>query len=62
MCDLRKMTHCQRTVTRAYGGNLCHKCLQDRYVCEEWVLQVADRAPVSFSQSKSMRVSTYTIA
>ena len=31
MCDLRKMTHCQRTVTRAYGGNLCHKCLQDRY-------------------------------
>ncbi|KAM7455165.1 hypothetical protein BLSTO_04078 [Blastocystis sp. subtype 1] len=26
------------------------------------VLQVADRAPVSFSQSKSMRVSTYTIA
>ncbi|KAK8832764.1 hypothetical protein WA577_004158 [Blastocystis sp. JDR] len=30
VCDLRKMTHCQRTVTRAYGGNLCHKCLQDR--------------------------------
>ncbi|KAK8820088.1 hypothetical protein WA577_006157 [Blastocystis sp. JDR] len=26
------------------------------------VLQVADSAPVSFSQSKSMRVSTYTIA
>ena len=21
-----------RSVTRAYGGNLCHQCLRDRYV------------------------------
>ena len=28
---MKRIGACQRSVTRAYGGNLCHKCLRDRY-------------------------------
>jgi len=30
--EAQRLSHRQKTVTRAYGGNRCAKCVRDRFV------------------------------
>ena len=62
--DLKNVTHCQRTVCRVYGGNLCHKCVHDRilraFLVEEQkiVKQVAMAKSAAKKEEKAAKKSS----
>ncbi|KAK8804021.1 60S ribosomal protein L34 [Blastocystis sp. subtype 4] len=59
--DMRRLCVPQRSVTRAYGGNLCHKCVRDRilraFLIEEQKI-VKKVASVKAMQKKEEKKST----
>ncbi|KAK8790092.1 hypothetical protein WA588_000260 [Blastocystis sp. NMH] len=61
--DMRRIPASQRSVTRAYGGNLCHKCVHDRilraFLIEEQKI-VKKVASVKAMQKKEEKKSKKT--